>query len=259
MARAPKQSTQIKIPQAIKANSQPEPELADNTNELSDEERELAEQSLEDDDFSPDGGASIGDVDPENEDQPAYEGAADESEVVSEEEDSTLDGQEEDSSELDDQEDQDSSEESDPDESDDSDEETFDESSAQVQELQPEAPPIRSGRPMKRQLGHPIQTTEKQLTNRVAILQDGDIMEGTDSHVTSAQLPAEQLPDANECLAWIDMNNLTANQQQNRTWVVRDSGDNIIGAGHSLPIACHAAGMRAVTGATEVDDDVNNP
>lgn len=246
MARANKQQTQIKLPEAIKANTPTsEPELADDTDGLTEEERLLAEQSLEDDpdDFGPEGGASIGDVDPENEDASAYEeGVTDESDVVSEDEDGVNEV------ELDD-------EQADP--QDEPDQPEPDQSSPSLTNLP--AQPIRAGARMKKRIGHPVLTTERQLTNRVAILQDGDIMDGTDQHQDSAQLPKEQLPDANECLAWIDMNNLTATQQKNRTWVVYDSAENIIGAGHSLPVACHAAGMRAATGLEEVDDEVGGP
>ncbi len=258
MARANKQQTQIKLPEAIKANTPTsEPELADDTDGLTEEERLLAEQSLEDDpdDFGPEGGASIGDVDPENEDASAYEGATDESDVVSEENEDDSDG--DDQTELDEQNNpqddpQDESNQPEP-----VDQPEPDQSSPNLTNLP--AQPIRAGARMEKRIGHPVLTTERQLTNRVAILQDGDIMDGTDQHQDSAQLPKEQLPDANECLAWIDMNNLTATQQKNRTWVIYDSANNIIGAGHSLPVACHAAGMRAATGLEEVDDEVGGP
>lgn len=255
MARANKQQTQIKLPEAIKANTPTsEPELADDTDGLTEEERLLAEQSLEDDpdDFGPEGGASIGDVDPENEDASAYEeGVADESDVVSEEgeDDSDEEPDEVHQTELDDEQADLQPEPVDQPEP--------DQSSPNLTNLP--AQPIRAGARMKKRIGHPVLTTERQLTSRVAILQDGDIMDGTDQHQDSAQLPKEQLPDANECLAWIDMNNLTATQQKNRTWVVYDSAENIIGAGHSLPVACHAAGMRAATGLEEVDDEVGGP
>lgn len=252
MARANKQQTQIKLPEAIKANTPTsEPELADDTDGLTEEERLLAEQSLEDDpdDFGPEGGASIGDVDPENEDASAYEeGATDESDVVSEDEDGVNEV------ELDDEQ---ADPQDEPDQPEPVDQPEPDQSSPILTNLP--AQPIRAGARMKKRIGHPVLTTERQLTNRVAILQDGDIMDGTDQHQDSAQLPKEQLPDANECLAWIDMNNLTATQQKNRTWIVYDSAENIIGAGHSLPVACHAAGMRAATGLEEVDDEVGGP
>lgn len=264
--RANKQATQITVP--TETFSQPEAELADNSHELSPEELAAAEASLEDDDdFSGEGAETMESVIPENEDDPAYE------------------------SEVDSEDDQ-----SDP-EDDQSEAELdaiaakikADQEAAKIKPVDPKTETITgTPNPIPAEPSEPINQPDPEptstdaipslplkpsrrttvpktykpptpppsnLAHTVAVLQDGDIMEGDDQN--RAFPFSHQLSSADECLAWMNVNNLTAAQQEtNQTWLVKDSSGNIIGAGASLPIACHASGMRS---RVEIDLDVENP
>ena len=237
----PPRQTEIKIP----VNTETEAESADNEVELTPEERALAEQSLDDDEWGPEGGASIGEVVPENEDEPAYqsdvdseEGLTSESEVVSADEPETV--QDGDLAE----------------------DEVQEENQTPLLESAAEPvnapPPQNNIQPVKRTsrrttVPKTYQPPEPKPANagHVHVLEDGDLMEGVNEH---AAFP-DHLASADECLKWMEMNNLTARQQENnRTWIIYSGANEIIGAGGSLSIACHAAGMRVVQ-----DSDVENP
>lgn len=262
--RSQKQATQVTLPpmSGDSSNTAPtEVEPADNENELSQEERDAAESSLDDDNpFSEEGGADIGDVDPLDEESPAYESEVvsdeDESEVVS---DGDLDGEEinesTESPELLPVDPETESLHGHPNHSEPVDPEPIDQPPSDPNDLSSLSSPKPSRRAKKVQAAPALSTDQPSLQN-VSLLKDGDIMDNTDSEA-AAHPDSENLSNPNECLAWLEMNNLRASQQPSRVWFVYAPGspeDTIIGAGASLPVACYAAGMRAAG-----DDDVENP